>query len=124
MEASMDIDIGQEIINHLEWIENIADLLGKEAITAEELEVITRHDNCELGHWLESEGTQGFKDFPEFKKLTASHEVFHKLAGSLITALHQGKEAEAIAAQEEFVETSQEVIGYLQALQQHVSEEH
>lgn len=117
------MDIGQEIINHLEWIEGIADLLGNEENTAEELNAITQHDNCELGHWLESEDALKFMGLPEFEKLIGSHEAFHKLAGKLITALHLGKEAEALETQEAFVEMSQKVIGYLHVLQQHASKE-
>lgn len=113
------MDIGQEIINHLEWIENIADLLGKEEVVEEELQAITQHNHCALGHWLDSADAQEFKALPEFEQLVSCHEAFHQLAGRLITALHLGNEAEAIETQEQFVEMSQKVIGYLHMLQGH-----
>jgi len=112
------MDIGQEITNHLEWIEGIASLLGKQEITEEELHSVTRHDQCALGQWLGSEASTEFKDLPEYHELVECHEAFHKLAGKLITALQLGNEAEAIASQEKFIAMSQKVIGYLRIIQE------
>ncbi|MBG7600989.1 MAG: hypothetical protein IZT60_00390, partial [Gammaproteobacteria bacterium] len=58
----------------------------------------------------------------EFEKLIESHDVFHKLAGSLITALQLGKEAKAIELQTQFIEMSQKVINYIQILQENSGE--
>lgn len=118
------MNLGQEITNHIEWIETIASLLGSEEITEEELQVITQHDKCLLGHWLNSDASTEFKKLPEFEKLIESHDAFHKLAGNLITAMQLGKEADAIESEAEFIEMSQKVISYIQILQEHSSEHH
>jgi hypothetical protein len=118
------MDIGQEITNHLEWIETIASLLDSEEITQEDLQVITQHDKCTLGQWLNSEASMKFKDLPEYEKLIESHEAFHKLAGNLITALQLDKEAEAIESQEQFIEMSQKVVDYLHSLQENTNKSH
>ncbi len=118
------MDIGQEITNHLEWIETIASLLDSEKISREDLQVITQHDKCALGQWLNSEASMKFKDLPEYEKLIESHEAFHKLAGNLITALQLDKEAEAIESQGHFIEMSQKVIGYLHILQEDTNKSH
>jgi len=115
------MDIGKEITNHLEWIEIIVSLLGNEKITDENLHAITQHDKCALGQWLNSEASIEFKDLPEYEKLIKSHEAFHKLAGKLITALQQDNEAKAIESQEQFIEMSQKVIGYLRVIQENTS---
>lgn len=115
------MDIGQEIANHLEWMETIASLLGNEEITEEELEAITQHDKCKLGLWLNSESSVKFRNLPEYEKLIESHEVFHELAGKLIISLQLDKEAEAIEIETQFIETSQKVIGYLHILQGNTS---
>ena len=116
------MDLAQEITNHLEWIDTIATLLNNENLAKEDFREVTRHDQCALGHWLRSEASQAFKDFPELQKLIESHEAFHRLAGSLVLFLQQGKESEAIEAQGQFINKSQEVIKYLQVLQKYAVE--
>ena len=118
------MNLGQEITKHLEWIDTIASLLGSEEITEENLQVITQHDKCSLGQWLNSDASTEFKNLPDFEKLIESHDAFHKLAGNLITALQQGKESEAIELQAQFIEMSQKVISYIQILQEHSSDHH
>ena len=115
------MDIGQEITNHLEWIETIASFLDSEKISQEDLQVITQHDKCMLGQWLNSEASMKFEDLPEYEKLIESHKAFHKLAGNLITTLQLNKEAEAIESQEQFIEMSQKVIDYLHILQENTN---
>lgn len=112
------MDLGKEITNHLEWIEKIASLLGDEEVTEEALAEVTRHDKCELGRWLSSEESTGYKNFPEFPELIESHNTFHELAGELIAALQQENEAMALESEKHFIEMSQKVIGHLQALEE------
>ena len=118
------MDIGQEITNHLEWIETIASLLDSEEITQEELQVITQHDKCMLGQWLNSEASMKFKDLPEYEKLIESHKAFHKLAGYLITALQLDKESKAIESHKQFIEMSQKVIDYLHIFEENTNKIH
>jgi len=115
------MDIEQEINKHLEWIENVVSLLGKQ-VTDEELAEISRHDHCELGRWLESDESQLYKSFSEFDKLRESHDAFHHLAGELIAAAIADNENKAIEAEQHFIETSQKVVGYLQLLKEHAEE--
>lgn len=115
------MDIRQEITNHLEWMETIASLLGKEEITEKELDAITHHDKCKLGLWLNSEAAVKFRDLPEYEKLMESHQAFHELAGKLLISLQLDKEADAIEIETQFIETSQTIIGYLQILQGNTS---
>jgi methyl-accepting chemotaxis protein len=112
------VDIRQEIDNHLNWIENIVSLLGRENLSDEELAEVTRHDRCALGQWLASTEASEFKELPELQALKESHDQFHRLAGDLIKAVEAGDEAQAVASEEKFVGMSREVIAHLQALQQ------
>lgn len=111
------MDITREINNHLVWIDRIASLLDSENLTAEELQDISRQDQCALGEWLDSEASQRFGELPEFQKLLDSHKAFHELAGKLIQSLQQGRDSEAIEAHGQFLEMSQEVVRLLEALQ-------
>jgi hypothetical protein len=112
------MDLTQEITNHLEWIDSIASLLNNEQLSEDDLQEISAHNQCELGHWLDSDESSVFNDLPAFQKLTESHQQFHKLAGDLLSSLQQGNENEAIAAQEKFIQMSHQVISSLQALEQ------
>ncbi len=112
------MDIKQEIANHLEWIEVLVSLIGRDDVSEDELEAVTQHDKCVLGQWLQSEEASTFKDLPEFAELVESHEAFHKLAGRLIAAVGKNQESEAIDLEEKFIAMSKRVIGYLQILQQ------
>ncbi|MCB1775221.1 MAG: CZB domain-containing protein [Gammaproteobacteria bacterium] len=112
------MDIAQEIDRHLQWIETAVSLIGDQSVTAGDLEEITQHDRCALGQWLNAEGSREFRDLPELELLKDSHEAFHKLAGTLVSAVEGGDESEAMAIQEDFIARSQELIGYLKVLQQ------
>ena len=112
------MDIAQEIEKHLEWIDAVASLLDDEKLAEEDVRNVSRHDQCELGKWLDSEASPALRETPEFEKLVASHEAFHDLAGKMILSLQQGQDSEAIEAHGQFIRMSQEVIGLLQALQE------
>ena len=112
------MDLEQEIENHLEWIDSIASLLEVEEFSDVDFDKITNHDDCELGHWLSTEGSELYKALPEFNELIDSHEAFHKLAGELVAAIQAGDERKAVEVQEDFIRMSQEVVGHLQRLQE------
>jgi hypothetical protein len=111
------MDIAQEIEKHLEWIDAVASLLDDEKLAEEDVRSVSRHDQCELGKWLDSEASQALRGSPEFHKLVASHQAFHDLAGKMILSLQQGRDSEAVEAHGQFIRMSREVIGLLQALQ-------
>jgi hypothetical protein len=112
------MDIAEEIEKHLEWIDAVASLLDDEKLAKEDVRNVSRHDQCELGKWLDSEASPALRGAPEFEKLVHSHEAFHDLAGKMIRSLQQGQDSEAIAAHGQFIRMSQEVIGLLQAIQE------
>ena len=111
------MDLGQEIENHLEWIDSIAALLDAEEFSSVDFEKITSHSACELGQWLSSEGSELYGELPEFSQLIESHESFHKLAGEMLAAIQAGDENKAVEVEEHFITMSQEVVGHLQQLQ-------
>lgn len=111
------MDIKQEINQHLEWIERIASLLGSEEVTQDKIDELTQHDKCELGRWLSAEDSADYQGFAEFQALIDSHAEFHQLAGELLEVLERGEEAKALETEKRFIEMSQRVIGYLQALE-------
>lgn len=118
-----ELNIDQEILKHLEWIESIVALLGNEAVGDDEIEAVSQHDRCELGRWLESDESARYREHAEFEQLKQSHKTFHAMAGELISALQSGNENEAVASQKMFIAISQEVIAYLSRLRAHADGE-
>lgn len=116
------MDLGQEIENHIQWIETIASLLSNEGYTEEDLAEISEHHNCDLGHWMDSEESNDLKHLDEFKQLEQSHQAFHKLAAKMLDALQQGNENLILDAEEDFIAMSQQVISHIQLLQDATSE--
>lgn len=112
------MDLGQEIENHLEWIDGIASLLGAEELSEADVKKITSHNTCELGQWLSAEGSDLYSGMSEFSQLVGSHELFHKLAGELIAAIQSGEDNKAVEVEGDFIKMSQVVVGYLQKLQE------
>jgi len=113
------MDIDQEIAIHLEWIESLVSLIGTAVIPEEAIDDVRRHDRCELGRWLTSEGAAAFRDVPDFGQLGTNHEAFHRLAGELLRALQAGDEARVLELQEHFLSTSRQVMSGLSALKAH-----
>lgn len=111
------MDLAKEIGNHLEWIDSIASLLAGGDLSEEELSRISRHDNCQLGQWLDSKGADRFRGYDEFQALLDSHAEFHQLAGNLVSALQQGEDDKALEAQELFIASSHNVITHLQTME-------
>jgi hypothetical protein len=111
------VDINQEINKHLGWIESVVSLVSGENITNNDIEDVSRGDLCDLGQWLNSADLGNVKSPAEFHGLKESHEAFHNLAGKLLAALSTENEDEVAMYLEKFIETSQQVIVYLYALQ-------
>jgi hypothetical protein len=112
------MDITREINRHLDWIEVVSSMLGDKVLGEDELEQITRHDRCALGQWLQSPAaSEAVGGGSVLDPLRSSHERFHALAGALVAALQAGDENRAIALQQDFVDSSQDIIGHLHALE-------
>ncbi|MBL8470378.1 MAG: CZB domain-containing protein [Rhodocyclaceae bacterium] len=111
------MDIDQEILKHLDWIESLVSLMGKQNVSNEEILEVSTHDRCQLGRWLESEDLSAYKDFPDLDALKDSHKAFHRFAGQMVRAVRANDEMQALAAQDGLLAKSREVMDYLAAMQ-------
>jgi len=109
------MNIDEEISNHLQWIELVASLLSPDAPDDGEIDELTSHDQCSLGHWIESADAQKYRDSDTFQQLDKSHAAFHDLAGDLVILAQQDSMEKAEEVEERFIHLSQEVIEALQA---------
>ncbi len=112
------MDLKQEIKKHLDWIEAVASLLGDSEMSDDEIQKISRYDQCALGQWLSTKASTDFSDMPKLDELNEAHKAFHQLAGNCILALQQGNEAEMMELQQQFLLMSQKVISSLNQLQE------
>jgi hypothetical protein len=104
------MEIKREIANHLEWIEGVSELLGSSQLDNDKLAAISRHDQCALGQWLESDEAQDRASPGILNDIRQRHERFHQLAGELIAAAQNNDEQDALALQQAFLETSHHLI--------------
>jgi hypothetical protein len=110
------MNLDQEISSHLDWIDAVASMLGEDDIPDAELANIARHDQCELGRWLQGEAAAELGDAAALNELVTSHEAFHQLAGRLIAALQQGRADDVEDTKDRFLEKSRQVIAHLRQL--------
>jgi hypothetical protein len=112
------MEIEDEISRHLEWIEMVSSMLGSSELDDDKLRSLTRDDQCELGLWLASPEPERYGHAAMLDSLRRRHALFHELSGELITAALQGDEAHALSLQDQFLETSHQLIVDLNALRQ------
>ena len=108
------MDLSNAIDAHTQWRVKL-----KAAITlGEQLDAssITLDNHCDLGKWLSGEGRNLFASKPEFRKLVASHRLFHAAAGKVAAAANAGRTAEAESLLSgPFQAQSQEAVAAIQA---------
>jgi len=79
---------------------------------------VTIDTNCALGKWIESDGRK-HAALPEFTRLKAEHQRFHKAAAGIITKVDAGADETkevALGAKSEFSEASAAVVTAIMAM--------
>jgi hypothetical protein len=75
-------------------------------------------NKCTLGQWINGEGKK-FASLPEFSKLRAEHQHFHKAAAAVITKADSGQdetEEVALGAKSEYSAASSAVVSAIMAM--------
>jgi len=102
--------------DHLLWTWRIYNmLLGYEHVDPS---TVGNHHDCRLGRWAEGPETTKLRTNATFLKLSAPHERVHELARQAAHAYNQGNMNEAEKLLDQMSQSSQDVVGLLNELQQ------
>jgi len=93
---------GKEAIDaHLMWKKRLQAYINGESKEDLKVEVVSRDDQCTLGHWINGIGGERFGQLPAFAVIKSRHAQFHRCAGEVLTTAQQGNKAAALHMLEE-----------------------
>lgn len=81
-------------------------------------DVVGDFHKCDLGHWIDGEGTQ-FQNRQQFRDLKEAHECFHKSAADVIRRADAGENVNsevALGGTSQYAQCSAKVISLLMAM--------
>lgn len=108
-------DLKQHLYN---WNLRIANLLNREDTNTTEQEA-GDWQNCKLGQWRSTIGRQ-YDGLPVMTQIDNAHKQFHALAAKAVTAAQKEDHASVQLLLEQLDGCSEEVIGYIEQLEQHM----
>ncbi|MDF2596893.1 MAG: hypothetical protein K0R69_3234 [Clostridia bacterium] len=116
LEAVDIIDLSKTDHLNLRWrVYNM--LLGYETIDEN---VVGNHMDCRLGRWYYGAGKDAYKDNDIFKRIEKPHKLLHEWAQKSVQAVAQKNMSKAEEAFREMDLYSDEVLGVLDELKQHI----
>ncbi|MEW6601767.1 MAG: CZB domain-containing protein, partial [Nitrospirota bacterium] len=102
--------------DHKMWVQRIHNMLaGIEHVNHSDL---ASHRECRLGKWYYSKGAASHRGNSAFEALESPHEKIHSIGRQMAELYNQGKIADARALMVELEDTSRDIMGQLEALQQ------
>jgi hypothetical protein len=82
---------------HLKWKLRLKSIIDGNSSESLEVKTVARDDQCDLGKWIHSQGSDQFGNNPEFKSVVEAHAQFHRCAGHTLQLALDGKFNEADA---------------------------
>ena len=93
---------GKEAIDaHLMWKKRLQAYINGESKEDLKVEIVSRDDQCTLGHWINGIGGERFGQMPAFAVIKSRHAQFHRCAGEVLAAAQQGEKEKALHMLEE-----------------------
>jgi methyl-accepting chemotaxis protein len=79
-------------------------------------DALTTHLTCAFGKWFQTQGQQSCGQFSEFREIEAPHAQVHDLGKQAVKAFNAGDKAKAFALCEKMEESSMQLVGILDKL--------
>jgi methyl-accepting chemotaxis protein len=79
-------------------------------------DALTTHLTCAFGKWFQTQGQQSCGQFSEFREIEAPHAQVHDLGKQAVKAFNAGDKAKAFALCEKMEESSMQLVGILDSL--------
>ena len=93
---------GKEAIDsHIKWKGRLQSYIKGDSKEHLKVDIVSRDDQCTLGHWLNGIGDERFGQIPAFSVVRSRHAQFHRCAGEVLSVAQQGDKAKALHMLEE-----------------------
>lgn len=116
-----DIDFAKWVAAHRNWRKRLSDYIQGSSQDQLDEGIVCRADRCDLGKWIDGNGSRFYGKLPVFAKLRDHHADFHRCAGHVINVFkREGQHAATKALHTEFDLVSLKVVEQLEALEHEV----
>lgn len=116
-----DLDFAKWMAAHRNWRKRLSDYIHGSSQEQLDEGIVCRADRCDLGKWIDGNGSRFYGKLPVFGKLRDQHADFHRCAGHVINVFkREGQHAATKALHTEFDLVSLKVIEHLEALEHEV----
>lgn len=109
---------------HMKWKTRLEGYINGTSQEDLKVEVISRDDQCPLGHWIYGTGGESFGTIQTFADMKAMHAHFHICAGNVLGTAQRGNKDEALRMLDhgDYVRASERVKMQLARLYLQISE--
>ena len=87
------MDLSNAIQQHVEWRIKLRNAIQKQDKL--DVSIVSCHDCCELGKWLQGAGKAQYGTLPSFSECVSKHTAFHAEAGKVAATINQQQYAKA-----------------------------
>jgi hypothetical protein len=116
-----DLDFAKWIAAHRNWRRRLSDCIQGSGQEELDENVVCKADCCELGKWIDGNGSRFYGKLTVFGKLRDHHAEFHRSAAHVLRVhMSEGRHAATKALHTEFDLISLKVIEHLESLEQEV----
>lgn len=91
----------EAIDSHIRWKGRLQAYINGDSKEDLKVEIVSRDDQCTLGHWINGIGGERFGQSPVFAVVRSRHASFHRCAGEVLAVAQQGDKAKALHMLEE-----------------------
>jgi len=112
----MEVDIDLLITFHINWKNSIENVIEDGMAEVLNPVIIGKDDECDLGHWINSDESKSLLPNEIHKKLHKLHKEFHYFAGWFLFDYQLGNERKAIDLLDHFKANSIELIDLLKII--------
>lgn len=93
---------GKEAIDsHIKWKGRLQSYIKGDSKEDLKVDIVSRDDQCTLGHWISGIGGERFGQIPAFAVVRSRHAQFHRCAGEVLSVAQQGDKSKALHMLEE-----------------------
>ncbi|SJM91873.1 CZB domain-containing protein [Crenothrix polyspora] len=117
-EETVGLNFISAIEAHQNWKKRLTSVVDGSSAETLQVEVVSRDDQCLLGKWIHSTGTQKFSSLVQFEQLQKNHAHFHSCAGKVLHLAQTQDKSTALAELKDghYAQASQQVIRDLVAV--------